>query len=166
MNNIYHKIITGGFALVLAGAVAFTAAPMDAQASAALGISSQIGLSADMDAAETTDVENAMNQTVLDAFHLDGYSNLGIVTVSEGKVNIRDSASTDGKIVGKIGNNAGCDVLGEEGEWLQIKSGKVEGYIKAECAHRKRSTGESRFSAEDSSRCEHRRPEGSHPAEH
>ena len=93
MNNIYHKIITGGFALVLAGAVAFTAAPMDAQASAALGISSQIGLSADMDAAETTDVENAMNQTVLDAFHLDGYSNLGIVTVSEGKVNIRDSAS-------------------------------------------------------------------------
>ena len=39
MNNIYHKIITGGFALVLAGAVAFTAAPMDAQASAALGIS-------------------------------------------------------------------------------------------------------------------------------
>ena len=119
MNNIYHKIITGGFALVLAGAVAFTAAPMDAQASAALGISSQIGLSADMDAAETTDVENAMNQTVLDAFHLDGYSNLGIVTVSEGKVNIRDSASTDGKIVGKIGNNAGCDVLGE-------------GYIKAE----------------------------------
>ena len=130
MNNIYHKIITGGFALVLAGAVAFTAAPMDAQASAALGISSQIGLSADMDAAETTDVENAMNQTVLDAFHLDGYSNLGIVTVSEGKVNIRDSASTEGKIVGKIGNNAGCDVLGEEGEWLQIKSGKVEGYIK------------------------------------
>ena len=60
MNNIYHKIITGGFALVLAGAVAFTAAPMDAQASAALGISSQIGLSADMDAAETTDVENAI----------------------------------------------------------------------------------------------------------
>ena len=151
MNNIYHKIITGGFALVLAGAVAFTAAPMDAQASAALGISSQIALSADMDAAETTDVENAMNQTVLDAFHLDGYSNLGIVTVSEGKVNIRDSASTDGKIVGKIGNNAGCDVLGEEGRI---------------CAHRKRSTGESRFSAEDSSRCEHRRPEGSHPAEH
>lgn len=132
MNNIYHKIITGGFALVLAGTVAFTATPMDAQASAALGISSQIGLSADMDAAETTDVENAMNQTVLDAFHLDGYSNLGIVTVSEGKVNIRDSASTEGKIVGKIGNNAGCDVLGEEGEWLQIKSGKVEGYIKAE----------------------------------
>ena len=75
MNNIYHKIITGGFALVLAGAVAFTAAPMDAQASAALGISSQIGLSADMDAAETTDVENAMNQTVLDLpidFRLNG----------------------------------------------------------------------------------------------
>ena len=63
MNNIYHKIITGGFALVLAGAVAFTAAPMDAQASAALGISSQIGLSADMDAAETTDVENESDRS-------------------------------------------------------------------------------------------------------
>ena len=74
MNNIYHKIITGGFALVLAGAVAFTAAPMDAQASAALGISSQIGLSADMDAAETTDVENAMNQTVLDCSRIVHFS--------------------------------------------------------------------------------------------
>lgn len=124
MNNIYHKIITGGFALVLAGAVAFTAAPMDAQASAALGTVHRSDFLQIWMRQRTPDVENAMNQTVLDAFHLDGYSNLGIVTVSEGKVNIRDSASTEGKIVGKIGNNAGCDVLGEEGEWLQIKSGK------------------------------------------
>lgn len=54
------------------------------------------------------------------------------MTVSEGKVNIRDAASMDGSIVGKIGKNAGCDILGEEGEWLHIKSGKVEGYIKSE----------------------------------
>ena len=76
--------------------------------------------------------EQAMNEVLLEAFHLDGYSNLGIVTVSEGKVNIRDAASMDGSIVGKIGKNAGCDILGEEGEWLHIKSGKVEGYIKSE----------------------------------
>ncbi|MDO4260554.1 MAG: NlpC/P60 family protein [Eubacteriales bacterium] len=127
------KIITGGFGILLAGALAVTAVPMDAQASASLGSSAQIGISADLDAAEDPAVvESAVSQVVLDAFRLDDYSNLGIVTVSEGKVNIRDSASTDGKIVGKIGNEAGCDVLGEEGEWLQIRSGEVEGYIKAE----------------------------------
>ncbi len=117
----------------LMGAVLVGNMPFQVQASASLGSSAQIGISADLEAVESTEVlENAMNDVVLDAFHLDGYSNLGIVTVSEGKVNIRETASMDGKIVGKIGRNAGCDILGEEGEWLRIKSGKVEGYIKSE----------------------------------
>lgn len=117
----------------LMGTVILANVSMGVQASASLGTSAQIGISADLDAAEDTDVlEEAMNEVVLDAFHLDGYSNLGIVTVSEGKVNIRDAASMDGRIVGKIGKDAGCDILGEEGEWLQVRSGKVEGYIKSE----------------------------------
>ncbi|MBS6397517.1 MAG: C40 family peptidase [Clostridiales bacterium] len=133
MSKNREKKIIGSIGAVLMGAVIVCGAPMDAQASAALGSSAQIGLSADLESVENTEVlERAMNDVVLDAFHLDGYSNLGIVSVSEGKVNIRDGASTEGKIVGKIGRDAGCDVLGEEGEWLHVKSGEVEGYIKSE----------------------------------
>lgn len=128
-----EKKIAGSIGIFLMGAVMVCGVPMDVQASGALGSSARIGISADLEAVEDTEVlEVAMSDVVLDAFHLDSYSNLGIVTVSEGKVNIRDEASTDGKIVGKIGLDAGCDVLGEEGEWLHVKSGEVEGYIKAE----------------------------------
>ena len=56
-------------------------------------------------------------------------------------VNFLLTATTYGKSLLALGQNkdcllytSGCDVLGEEGEWLQIKSGKVEGYIKAEYA--------------------------------
>lgn len=132
MSKNRNKKIIGALSFFLAGAVVF-GSPINVHASAALGSSAEIGISADLEAVEDTQVlESAMSEVVLDAFHLDGYSNLGIVTVSEGKVNIRDSASLDGKIVGKIGKDAGCDVLEEDGEWLHVKSGKVEGYIKAE----------------------------------
>lgn len=132
MSKNRDKKLIGSVGALLMGAVLF-GAPMDVQASAALGSSAEIGISADLEAVEDTQVlESAMNEVVLDAFHLTEYSNLGIVTVSEGKVNIRDSASLDGKIVGKIGKDAGCDILDEDGEWLHVKSGKVEGYIKAE----------------------------------
>jgi len=125
--------ITDSISALLIGTVFMCGFSINAEASAALGSSARIGISADLEAVEDTEVlEDAMNDVVLDAFHLDSYSNLGIVTVSEGKVNIRAKASTDGKIVGKIGRDAGCDILDEEGDWLHVKSGKVEGYIKAE----------------------------------
>ena len=128
------KIWLRNFSALLLGAVMIGNVPViTAEATASLGTSAQIGISADLESVEDEAViENAMSDVVLEAFHLDGYSDLGIVTVSEGKVNIRDSASMDGKIVGKIGKDAGCDIIGEEGEWLKVRSGKVEGYIKAE----------------------------------
>lgn len=134
MIRYQDRILFRSVSALLMGAVVGCYVPgITAEASGALGSSAQVGISADLEAVEDTEVlEVAMNDVVLEAFHLDGYSNLGIVTVSEGKVNIRDTASMDGKIVGKIGKDAGCDVLGEEGEWLHVKSGKVEGYIKAE----------------------------------
>ena len=133
MSKNRKRKITGSISAFLIGTVFICGASMDAEASAALGSSAGIGISADLEAVEDTEVlEDAMNDVVLDAFHLDSYSNLGIVTVSEGKVNIRAKARTDGKTVGKIGRDAGCDILDEEGDWLHVKSGKVEGYIKAE----------------------------------
>jgi len=59
-----------------------------------------------------------------------GYSNLGIAQV-DGNLNIRESASEDASLVGKLPNNAGCDILAQEGDWYQITSGEVSGYVKA-----------------------------------
>lgn len=61
-----------------------------------------------------------------------GYKNLGICNVSEGNLNIRESASKDAKLVGKFPANAGCEILDSDGEWTHIKSGEVEGYVSSE----------------------------------
>ena len=57
-----------------------------------------------------------------------GYTNLGIANV-EGNINIRQEPSEDGSIVGKLPENAGCEIVGVEGEWTHITSGEVEGYV-------------------------------------
>ncbi len=61
-----------------------------------------------------------------------GYKNLGIAVVEEGNLNVRESASTDSKMVGKMPRNAACEIIGTEGDWYQIQSGEVSGYVKAE----------------------------------
>ena len=61
-----------------------------------------------------------------------GYKNLGICNVSDGNLNIRETASTDGKLVGKFPANAGCEILSTEGEWSYIQSGEVTGYVLTE----------------------------------
>lgn len=61
-----------------------------------------------------------------------GYRNLGIADISEGNLNIREEATTESKVAGKMTKHNACEILGEEGEWLQVKSGSVEGYVKAE----------------------------------
>lgn len=51
-------------------------------------------------------------------------------------VNIREQATTDSDIVGKIHNNCAATILetvaGEGGNWYRIQSGTVTGYIKAQ----------------------------------
>lgn len=129
-NNLERKMIGSVSALFLGMFV--LANPMDVKAAASLG-STQVGISADLEQiSDASALESAVNKMVLEQFKLSDYSQLGIITVSEGKVNIRNEASLDGKIVGKIGRDAGCDVLEDCGEWLKIKSGKVEGYISSD----------------------------------
>lgn len=60
-----------------------------------------------------------------------GYENLGIAEV-DGNLNVRKSATTDSSVVGKMTNHAACEILAAEGEWYQIRSGKVEGYVSAD----------------------------------
>ncbi|MDO4332918.1 MAG: SH3 domain-containing C40 family peptidase [Eubacteriales bacterium] len=47
-------------------------------------------------------------------------------------VNIRDIPSTDGEIVGKLYNNSVGVLISVEDDWYKMKSGNVEGYVKAE----------------------------------
>lgn len=58
------------------------------------------------------------------------FNNIAVAYINDGAyVNIRDAASMDGNVVGKIYNNCGADILGEEGEWYLIQSGSVTGYV-------------------------------------
>lgn len=63
------------------------------------------------------------------------YDNIAITQVSN-YVNIRDTASTEGEVVGKIYDKAAATILdtvdGEDGQWYYIESGNVKGYMKAE----------------------------------
>lgn len=47
-------------------------------------------------------------------------------------VNVRTTPSTDGEVVGKIYDGSAATILSTEGEWYQIESGSVKGYIKSE----------------------------------
>ena len=59
---------------------------------------------------------------------VDSYTNLGLVQVS-GYLNIRDTPSLEGKIIGKLSGDGACEILDTDGEWSHITSGGVEGYI-------------------------------------
>lgn len=56
-----------------------------------------------------------------------GYENIGIANVSN-HLNVRQEPNEGGKLVGKMSNNAACEILGIYGDWYKIKSGEVEGY--------------------------------------
>lgn len=57
-----------------------------------------------------------------------GYTNLGIAQVAD-HLNVRETAENDSKIVGKMENDTGCEILGIEGDKAHITSGSVEGYV-------------------------------------
>lgn len=80
----------------------------------------------DADVVETDTVTTAAGQA--EAF---GYINLGVAQV-DGNLNVRKEPGTEAEVVGKMPNNAGCEIIEKDGEWTKIKSGKVEGYVKSE----------------------------------
>ncbi|MBQ7972717.1 MAG: C40 family peptidase [Lachnospiraceae bacterium] len=74
-----------------------------------------------------------ITQSEIDNVDLWGYTNLGIAKV-DNHLNVRKEPNTSGKLVGKMSNNAACEILRitPDGEWAQIKSGEVEGYVNLE----------------------------------
>ncbi|MCR5558092.1 MAG: C40 family peptidase [Butyrivibrio sp.] len=75
----------------------------------------------------STDVEEATEEVSEE----ESFKSLVIAKVSN-YVNVRDSASEDGEIVGKLYDKSVGTYLGEEDGWYKIQSGSVEGYVKAE----------------------------------
>ena len=59
------------------------------------------------------------------------YANVAIAQV-DNYVNIRSAASADSEVLGKLYNNSEATVLATEGDWYQITSGTVTGYVKSE----------------------------------
>ncbi len=59
------------------------------------------------------------------------YSDIGI-SIAETYVNIRDKASTDGIVLGKLYKDSAARILDSAGEWYYVESGRVKGYIKKE----------------------------------
>ncbi|MCD8222178.1 MAG: C40 family peptidase [Clostridiales bacterium] len=80
------------------------------------------------------DLDKSVHSVTLVAAQED-YSNVAVSQVTD-YVNIREEPNTDSGIVGKIYNNCAATILetvsGEDGDWYQIQSGSVSGYIKAE----------------------------------
>lgn len=77
---------------------------------------------------ENKDTKNAADEKNI--AEICGYTNLGIAQV-DGSLNVRKSAGTDSKVVGKMSNHDACEIFGQKGGWIKIKSGKVKGYVKS-----------------------------------
>lgn len=82
--------------------------------------------------ASVSEAVNEVTATPLEEQEVFGFKNLGIAQVESGNLNVRESASTDSKMVGKMPKNAACEILATEGEWYYITSGEITGYVKAE----------------------------------
>ncbi|MHB8127453.1 MAG: SH3 domain-containing protein [Mobilitalea sp.] len=59
------------------------------------------------------------------------YSNIGI-SVAESFVNIREEASTEGSVLGKLYRDSAAEILDTKGDWYYVESGSVKGYVKSE----------------------------------
>ncbi len=58
-----------------------------------------------------------------------GYTNIGIANVESGNLNVRESPSLEGTLVGKMPKDSVCEVVDSADGWAHITSGEVEGYV-------------------------------------
>jgi len=117
---------------VTAGISETIASNLETGTSVDAGISSEISECIDIATARATisDTPDATTAAA-NAQPMCGYTNLGIANV-ESNLNVREAASEESELAGKLPRDAGCEILGTEGEWSQIQSGDVTGYVKSE----------------------------------
>lgn len=117
-----------GIAIVSAGLMlCLTLEPM--QVSAATGTSPlpTAGVTALLETSLSTEEYIQLAQEAIGSSW--GYTNIGIADVESGNLNVRETPSIDGKLVGKMPKNSACEILEEAYGWAHIQSGEVEGYV-------------------------------------
>ena len=127
-------------AICMTGAIAFGMAGITAEAAGKhvdAGVSTVLNESLTGDGEVGAGVTAMLNQSLTmeaapqEPATICDYTNLGIAQV-ENHLNIREGAGEEYDLVGKLPVDAGCEILSDEGEWFQIRSGKVTGYVKGE----------------------------------
>lgn len=87
------------------------------------------------DTANEETVENEITESEIFDQEDNEYADLAIADVTN-YVNVRTAPDTDSAVVGKIYDGAVAQIQsvvdGEDGDWFQVISGNVEGYIKSE----------------------------------
>lgn len=125
----YTKVLMAG--MICAFAIASVSGQsVNASAANMTTISNNIGIASVT--SSTLDEEDCIQYAESGENNLWGYTNLGIAQVDEGNLNVRSGPSTDDSVVGKMTNNAACEILFEKDGWYYITSGDVEGYVSAE----------------------------------
>jgi spore germination cell wall hydrolase CwlJ-like protein len=59
------------------------------------------------------------------------YCDIGI-SIAKSYVNIRESASTDAEVLGKLYKNSAARILEKKSDWYYVESGSVTGYVSSE----------------------------------
>lgn len=118
---------------ISAGISEMIAAAEGTGASVNAGVSSAVSSCIDVSTARATisAAEDATTTAAVEQEPICGYTNLGIAKV-EGNLNVREGASEEAELAGKMPGDAGCEILGTEGDWTKIQSGEVTGYVKSE----------------------------------
>lgn len=122
MNKTTEKIAIG----CLIGTMAFAGQMRIAEASELPVAGINLALSSFYENEENT---NTSIRDLLKSSAESEYKNIGIAQVKN-YVNIRSKPNTNSKVVGKLYKNAAATIVGKDGDWYEITSGKVKGYIK------------------------------------
>lgn len=97
-------------------------------------ISPESDFSASTDDLMTAGTAQALQESMADLENWDGpvkywgYTNLGIANV-DNHLNIRETPGENGKLIGKMSNDAACEILEVVDGWAHITSGKLDGYV-------------------------------------
>ena len=125
-DNSDPALITVGAASTASVAGGIASENADNTVSANASASSNDAASDSSDAINLVDVVTETQNTDEEDF-----TNLVIAQVND-YVNVRDTASENGAVLGKLYNNSVGNLLEDDGDWYKISSGSVTGYVKAQ----------------------------------
>ncbi len=106
-----------------------TIAQADHSSSAEHGVA---GIAVSLENKSSKEIEDVYIATVVKVLNTEvksPYEDLG-VSIADSYVNVRSEPTTDSEVVGKLYRGCAADILQRlEGDWVQIQSGDVKGYI-------------------------------------